>query len=223
VIATSDQFQRDFRLVLLRSVVALSVAVAVTAISLYAAWLNGRDASPARVEQSKTQWQLRAIDRGVTLYQARSNQLPASMDQLLASSDEIPVFGLGKEGELLDGWQRPFLFTRQGTNVMVTSWGRDGKPGGEGLDCDLSNKDWRPANSLPAFAQFLWKMPKVRGMIISCLLCGLLALVVAFASVKVPHFTRHGLSALAIRIVATTISALVVAWFISALHIPSGH
>jgi hypothetical protein len=223
MIVPPECLQHTPKSIVLRLAAAATVGLVVTVISIHVAWLNGRDARTGRLEQWLTQRQLRAIDLAITHYQASSKKPPTSIDELLKSPHEIPSPSVRDDGVLLDGWQRPFLFKQDGSNVLVISMGRDGKPGGEGLDCDLSNKDWRPAHSVLTFGQFLWEMPKVRGMILSCLLCGVLAFVLAFATVKASHFTRLGLAALTKRIVATLIGAVVVAWFISALHIPSGH
>jgi hypothetical protein len=123
----------------------------------------------------------------------------------------------------LDGWERPYTFATDGTNCLITSLGRDGKPGGRGLDCDLSNKDRRPKAAFPTFHQFLFEMPSFGGMIMICLLCGGLAGLLCLAKARMPELTLPGLVLAGFRLGAIIVGTLIVAFMISSLHIPSGH
>jgi hypothetical protein len=207
--------------ILFRLLVSVFVWLVVSGLSLYVAWQTGGDASESKREQSLTQFELKQLDQCLTQYQRQFHASPSSLAQLLAMTNGVPP---PEEQPLsCDGWKRPYLFTSDGTNCLITSLGRDGKPGGRGLDCDLTNKDRRPKDAFPTFHQFLFEMPRVRGMIITCLLCGGLAFLLCLSKAKMPKLTLPGLILAAFRLAATVVGAVLVAIIISCLHIPSGH
>jgi general secretion pathway protein G len=216
------ELQRKLRRtdVLFRLLISAFVWLAVTGLSLCVAWQNAGDA-PANLEQWRTQYDLRRMYQSITQYQQEFHASPNSLAQLLAMTNGVPPV---EERYLsFDGWKRPFLFASDGTNCLITSLGRDGKPGGRGLDCDLTNKDWRPKSSFPTFHQFLFEMPRTGGMTMSCLLCGGLAFFLCFFKARKPELTLPGFVLAGFRLGATILGAFIVAVIISALHIPSGH
>jgi hypothetical protein len=66
-------------------------------------------------------------------------------------------------------------------------------------------------------------MPKLRGMIMICLVCGGLAFFLCLFTVKMPELTWPGLVSAGVSVGVTILGAFIVAVIISALHIPSGH
>jgi hypothetical protein len=206
---------------LFRLLVAAFVCLAVSGLSLYVAWQNGGAASDAAREQWRTQYALLTFQRCITQYQQQFHASPNSLAQLVAMTNGVPP--PADEYFSLDGWKRLFLFTSDGTNCLITSFGRDGKPGGHGLDCDLTSKDRRPEDSFPTFHQFLFEMPSLRGMIMVCIVCGGLAFVLCFSKARMPELTLPGLFLAGFRLGATIVGAFIVAVIISSLHVPSGH
>jgi hypothetical protein len=205
--------------IILRLLVASIVWLAVSGISLHVAWRNAGEADAARQEQYITQLQLEDIDAAITQFKQHHGATPHSIEDVLSRTN-LNYWRL--QGSNVDGWKRPFAYSYDGTNFLVTSYGRDGKRGGIGLDCDLTNKDWKPKQATPTFAQFLFYMP-TRGMINTCIVCGGLAFLLAIFTIRVPHLHSPELFPIVLQIVATIIGALIVTVFISALHIPSGH
>lgn len=57
-------------------------------------------------------------------------------DSLPTSSDQLPHFE-GYSNDATDGWGRPILWRVDGDKVTLTSYGRDGAPGGSGEDPDM--------------------------------------------------------------------------------------
>lgn len=202
-----------------RLAVASCVGIVVAALAIAVAWQNAREAPMMRRAQWWTQRNLRGIEQAITRYQQESNALPCSLSQLMGMESDIHF---ENNGEILDGWKRPFVCSTDGTNFLVTSYGRDGKPGGKGLDCDLTNRNRSPKESLPTFLQFVCDLPS-GGMIGTCFVCGAIAFFLSLYAVKTPDLTPHGLAALGFKLGATIIGAVIVAVIISALHIPSGH
>ena len=218
-LATGQEHRSTPSHLFFRVAVASCVGIAVSGLSLYVAWQNARDAD-ASPQQSVTRLQLKKINQTLTEYQQQFHAPPGSLAQLLAMTNGVP--SSSERSDLVDGWKRTFVFSSQGTDVLIASYGRDGKPGGKGLDCDLTNKNRKPKESLPTFRQFLWDLP-TKGMIGSCLFCGLLAFLLSLFTVKAPELSRSGIVNLLIRLGATALGAVIVAVFISLLHIPSGH
>ena len=211
--------------ILARFLVAICVWLAVSGISIYTSWQDTKKAELVWFEQWRTQSDLRDINRSILEFQRKSNAVPRTLDQLrsIATEGNVQIaIGFNSDGQLDDGWKRPFLFLSDGTNYLVTSYGRDGKPGGIGVDYDLTSKNPKPNESLPTFDQFL-SNECVQGMIESSLGCGALAAILSLLTVRIPDFSRRGLIILGMSLCATIIGTLFVTSIITALHIPSGH
>jgi len=158
-----------------------------------------------RRQQSLTQHDLRHYDETIIAYTKKFGCPPRRLSDLY-------------EQEILDGWQRPFLYWSDGTNYLITSYGRDGKPGGVGLDSDLTNRDRQPPGSLPTFPQFVRDCPS-GGILSTCVICGILTFLCGLFTIREPT----GVMNMAFKIVTTLAIALLVASFMAILHIPTGH
>lgn len=103
----------------------------------------------ARVTTAKTD--MRTISAALKMYRLDNGDYPTS-EQGLAALATRPTTApeprnWSPEGYLerppLDPWQRPYVYrypASTGSGFELMSYGRDGKPGGEGLDADLSDK-----------------------------------------------------------------------------------
>ena len=223
VIPASKNFRA--KRLLFRFAVAVVIGLSVSALSLWVAWGNACNAELARPEQFFTQHNLRQIAKGIEDFHQKFGSYPHSLDDVRNSvTNQDYWVGSDVDGapKMVDGWGRPFLFSTNGNSCLLTSYGRDGLPGGKGLDCDLTSRDWAPKDARPTFYQFLHDMP-VQGMINSCLVCGAMACLLALITIKVPNLESKGLFVLAVKFGATILGATLVAIIISGLHIPSGH
>lgn len=122
----------------------------------------------------------------------------------------------------IDGWARPFIYTVQGHRCTITSLGRDGKPGGAGLDRDLSNTDQRVGRVPATFEQFVFA-PLARGVRFTCLVCGVLAFILSLTIIRPSELQGWSLGLLAIKLIATAFGAILVASVLAAVHIPNHH
>lgn len=59
---------------------------------------------------------------------------------------------LDEAGELVDPWGRPYQYRVEGDGYTLFSLGRDGQPGGDGLDADLFGQGRQ--NTYPTLWQF---------------------------------------------------------------------
>ena len=112
------------------------------------------------------------------------------------------------------------LLSTNTTTLVVTSYGRDGKPGGIGLDYDLTTENPDPKEARPTFQQFLHEMP-TKGMILSCFVCGGFAGLLSFLIVKIPGLSRYEMIKLAFKLVVMVLAAVFMASVIAGLHIPT--
>ena len=99
------------------------------------------NASLERAKQAKTQAQLSMIESALEHYQIAEQEYPTTREGLTAL---VPRY-LRRRSALLDGWNRPFQYRRPAEESPfpydLWSWGRDGEPGGTGLEADVLGWD----------------------------------------------------------------------------------
>lgn len=200
----------------IRFLVAALAGVLVTVIALIVAWQGGRHEIGLRSEQFSTQLALDQFAQAIDAYKEQTGTVPSSLDDLEAM--EEPSLRFSDPGQRMDGWRRPFILETDGKDCLVISYGRDGKPGGAGLDHDLTHVEPRPPGSPPTLSQFLLDS-RCRHMIGACILGGAAAFVLACFVVKPGQVNRRSIADIIFWLAITTIGAT----FIAVLHIPSGH
>jgi general secretion pathway protein G len=101
---------------------------------------SGGEETPAELTKSN----MVTIAQGLAHYRSGCHLLPTTeqgLGALLAAPDrgpkcaEIPSVILEKLP--VDGWGHPYLYESDGKEFKLTSYGRDGKQGGEGADADI--------------------------------------------------------------------------------------
>ena len=208
----------------LRIPISATVGILVAGIAIVVAWRNIGGWHEVRPEQWTTRYAILEIEDMVQMYRATTKALPKSLEELPRSDESQVHFRRDENGKPLDGWGRPFLYSTDGTKFVITSLGRDGKPGGIGLDCDLSNTNnnqW-PDASRPTFGQFL-AHPATRRIVLACLTCGVLAFLLNLVMVDPSTWRSHDVFPLVISLGATFLAALFVAFLMSVAEIPNGH
>ncbi len=157
-------------------------------------------------------------------YSADGANATVTLDELLPLDEPIYLpFHLFHEEEVLDGWRRPFEYSTDGTNYTVTSFGRDGKPGGVGLDCDLTNINPHPASSVPTLHQFTFGCRPTEGLVGTWIGSGLLTFVLSWFLARPTLLTRKKVLALCIKVMVTVVGAIIVACFLAGFHVSTGH
>ena len=192
------------RHLLFRFLVSLAAGTVVALLATYVAWQNNCGLPEMSKEQFVTGFELRRLEQAVGLYRQKFGALPGS----LAKLNDIDLESPSDYGQERDGWGHLFSYSAQGTNYLVTSFGRDGKPGGKGLDCDRSDAE---------------EVSRGGEMLSGCLLAGVATFVLTLFLVKRPDFTPSGLVKLAIKLGLTTVGAVIIGAMMAALHLPVKH
>ena len=206
----------------IRLAISTTVGILVAAIAVVAAWRNIAGMKHVRPEQSATRQAIYEITDLIQMYRGSKKTLPRSLEEVPTPDGFQVSFQRDDKGRPLDGWAHPFLYSTDGTKFVITSLGQDGKPGGIGLDCDLSNtNDW-PDEARPTFRQFLTH-PMTQGSARACLACGLLASLISFLTVNPSALHGWPILSLIVKLVFTVLGALFVASFLSFAEIPNYH
>jgi general secretion pathway protein G len=100
----------------------------------------------ARVTVAQTD--MKTIATALRMYRLDNGDYPTTEQGLAALVDKpsIPPAprAWSSEGYLAelpaDPWARPYAYRRAGAGFELMSFGKDGRPGGEGLDADLALK-----------------------------------------------------------------------------------
>jgi hypothetical protein len=204
---------------MLRFLIAAAVWLIVSGISIYVAWGNAADSNDCRWEQYLTQHTLKLAAGSIAAYRQKFGVSPQSLGDLAKIPNNDP-FQLGDDEHPFDAWGHPMVLSTNTTNLVITSYGRDGKPGGIGLDCDLTTENWNPKEARPTFQQFLHDMP-TGGMILSCFVCGSFAGLLSFLIVKIPDLSRYEMIKLVFKLIVMVLAAVFMASVIAGLHIPT--
>ncbi len=93
-----------------------------------AAWKNLPGRLRNRPSQYTTEYHVTDLIRVIDEHQKTNGALPVDLNDLGDSMTRLRY----------DGWGRPLIYKVTGETFTVTSLGRDGRPGGEGIDADLS-------------------------------------------------------------------------------------
>jgi uncharacterized membrane protein (DUF441 family) len=209
-----------------RFLIASMAALTVLSIAIAVAWLGARGDYPE--EQSSTWHRLGFLNHAIHKFHDDTGNWPSSLQELADKRYE-------SESDLVDRWGRPFLYTVDGNSLELLSLGRDGEPGGIGVDADLSG--WSavpdsppgrvifPPEASVTFRQFLFSKQKTIPFYI-CLLGVTLAVFVSMLCLRDMDLEAHKRREVAAAIVLGVmfVVASVTAGLISVLHlIPSGH
>lgn len=220
------------RQLFIRVLIASGIGFIVFIISCVIAWQNiGSAFLNNRMFQLWTQSDILEIDSAITNYVRKMNSLPQSLQELQISSQNsrLPDHHVlvDKNGVLVDGWGRPYMYSVNGTSYTIFSYGRDGKPGGVGLDSDLSQLDPKPEgydlrtpldDKPPTLKQFFFELP-TKGVIATCFVSGIAVFFMCLLTKRPRHQRLNRI----VEIGLTMLAAVIVSMIISALHLPSGH
>ena len=127
--------QSGFSLIEILIVVALIALIAgMVANQVF----GGQDRAKVKMAQS----QVAALAGKISQFEMDTGEVPQRIDELVSASSNMKGW-LGpysKESELKDPWNTPFEYSASGRSFTITSYGADRKPGGSGVDADITNE-----------------------------------------------------------------------------------
>lgn len=100
---------------------------------------------PDQARVTTTRTNLASLSSALKLYRLDNGQYPTTQQGLKALVEKPslpPVPSAWPQGgyvtqDPMDAWGNPYVYSSDGADFTLRSLGRDGQPGGEGLDADL--------------------------------------------------------------------------------------
>ena len=78
---------------------------------------------------------IKTIENGLKLYYVKTGKYPDTGTGLQVLVDQQIL------ESIKDPWGNPYVYKLEGGKPVIVSYGKDGAPGGEGNDADISSKD----------------------------------------------------------------------------------
>ncbi len=206
------------RLLVLKLLISLFVGVTMGATTYLCSWINLREHWGFRAEYIANYIQLLDIEEKLELYHQENGTYPEHLGDLRS---------MGRS-KLIDPWNYPYHYRGSEETYDLISFGRDGKPGGEGHDSDaqvvsrtiaLKNASSFDPAGRPTLSQFT-AASESRPIQRSSALAGILAFAACLVTItRSPPLRLLSLVGLATTLVATGLTSIV----ISFLDAPSHH
>ena len=205
------------RILSVRILVSLLVAISVTGISIWSAY-NAVGSGYSAHWRIRTD--LRLLRTFASGYKHQEKRAATSLNEVIeANSRDNDIL----EQSRVDPWGREYLYEIVDDEVRLSTLGRDGKPGGRGLDADFSTDNYSPQSARLPLWQFLFEINS-QGVLIVCLIAGLLAGCLAYRDFPPPQLQWKAWTNWLIAIAVWTYFSWFSAIAIASLHlVPNGH
>ena len=119
-----------------RGMTLIEIMVVITIIGLIAAAVTVAVIPQLQKAQvDRTVLDIKAIEGSLKLYYARKGNYPDTAIGLKGLVDQQILDKMPQ-----DAWNHDYVYVLERGRPIITSYGRDGVPGGEGPDADISNR-----------------------------------------------------------------------------------
>jgi general secretion pathway protein G len=119
----------------------IELIIVITLIAAVMAIVAGKVIQNKRQAEYKiAKTQMTTLSASIDQYESDVGSLPDSLQQLVTAGAEGWLGPYAKAEELKDPWHHPIEYRKPGADdkpYSLTSFGVDGKPGGDGVDRDL--------------------------------------------------------------------------------------
>ena len=202
----------------IRAAVALACGAAIGSIAYVGAWQRSDGNYIYFADHYRAVEELGWIESAIARHIEQNGERPPEWSNL--ESFKWPEGETTEHGVLLDPWQHPFHYRVTDDGHELLSLGRDGLPGGLGLDADIPSQ---PPQHFPGSAtlrQFTFELPT--GSI--HFTCTLAAICTAIACWVLMNQTAGDPAFFKLIAWSLTLGfACVIAKTMAVLHVPSGH
>lgn len=133
--------QRAVRRATVRGMTLIEIMVVITIIGLIAAAVTVAVIPQLQKAQvDRTVLDIKNVEGALKLYYARKGNYPDTATGLKALVDMQILDKMPQ-----DAWNHDYVYVLERGKPIITSYGRDGVPGGEGPDADITNRpDLKP-------------------------------------------------------------------------------
>ena len=190
--------------------IALLFGLASASISLCAGRQQAEESAVA-YGQDITRHNVKLTVEAIEAFRQKHYHLPQDLSELL----ESPT------GDAYDAWHRPLEYSVRGDRYIVISYGEDGRPGGAGLNGDITSENYKHSPGI-TMMQYLTR-PETQGMVIAEIGTGVVAAILCYFLVRPVVLTKRNLLPLAIGLGTALFASIFVGGIVTILHIPSGH
>lgn len=120
-----------------RGMTLIEIIVVITILGLIAAAI-GIAVVPQldKAKQERAALDIKNIEGALKIFYAKKGNYPDTGTGLRALVDTQALESMPK-----DPWGNDYVYMNEGGKPVITSYGRDGSPGGDSIDADISNKD----------------------------------------------------------------------------------
>lgn len=201
-------------------IAAMVVGLLATGLAIISAWTGADNNLDDGRFQRFTAHGLDKVRAAISVYQSNHSVPPASLG-LLPEGSGSPMRE-DEHGAMADFWGHPLTYSVRGSRYELVSYGRDGKPGGSGLDSDLLCSDRVAPRAIFSLGDFL-REPAAKGMLSVGIGAGVVTLLLTFFIFDPGELRRDGWPAEIAKLICTLVFAVIMASFGMAFHIQSGH
>jgi hypothetical protein len=203
-----------------RLLLCLATGITVSAAAYLCAWSSYRN-NHHRIGYHLNRMDLEALRGGIEAHKETTGEWPARLTDLKVVKEER--VRVDETGHPVDWWGRPFQYRLDAGGYVISTYGRDGKPGGFGQDADLYAGQAVPETERPTLWQFA-AAPEGLPVQLACALAGVVAFPLCLLQARGQPGNRPSLAKVLLANAVTAVFAILAALMISALHImPGGH
>ncbi|MEI9928414.1 MAG: type II secretion system major pseudopilin GspG [Sphingomonas sp.] len=129
-------------LTLIEMMIVLVIIAVVSGAIVMSGILNRPDEARATTARAD----IKTISGALAMYRLDNGDYPTAEQGLTALSERPttapvpPAWHSYVQEPPVDPWGRPYVYTVEGGSYTITSLGKDGKPGGQGVDADIIGK-----------------------------------------------------------------------------------
>lgn len=196
------------------------IAIPIAALSLLANWQEYRHFHLF----SDTNWSIRRnyIDElffRIEYYRFMNGHYPIVLEEV---DDLDSPFRHNGDGEIVDYYDNPIQYDLVGETFTVFSFGRDGRPGGDGLDADVYSR-WTGQKLTPPTLRQFYRDCQTKGLVLTSLIAGAVGGLLAVPTRNRKQPFPNSWKRIIVRIGITCAASVIAALFIGIVHLPSGH